>query len=484
LYIYHFSIEGNGLHVGNSNLYDEEFIKTTYVQMKKLIEPESVAIIGASDKIDKVGGALTRNAMNSGYKGKIYLVNPKLSKIFGEKTYPTVDDIPEKFDLAEIVVPAKLVPEILDQVGRKKVTGAIIISSGFAETGNNALQQEIVEIAKKNNTRLIGPNCFGILNTEVNLDLTFTFTSALKGSIAFISQSGAMCCGTLDWAYNREIGFSKFINLGNECDVDVADILAFLSMDPQTKVIGIYMEGIKKGRKLIEVGNLVTKRKPIVVLKSGSSEAGARASLSHTGSIAGSNEIIDVGLKQANMLRVFDVEEIFDAALALANQPLPNGKNIGIISNAGGLAVMVSDWCSKLGLQVPIFPLETQQNIKKFLPPIASFSNPVDMTGGADYECYKNILDSILNEPIIHCAICIFVSQGLVTAAKPARAIAEVSKKYDKPILAFWMGERSIKEGIEVLKRNEIPAYPSSSRVAKSAFALSFYAIAKGKIKK
>ncbi|MCW3976215.1 MAG: CoA-binding protein [Candidatus Bathyarchaeota archaeon] len=471
------------MHDDDPNQYDDEFIKTTYQQMKKLIEPKSVAIIGASDKIDKVGGALTRNAMNSGYEGKIYLVNPKVSKIFGEKTYPTVDDIPEEFDLAEIVVPAKIVPEILEQVGRKKASGAIIISSGFAETGNKILQEEAVNVASKNKIRLIGPNCFGIINTEANLDLTFTFTSALKGSIAFISQSGAMCCGTLDWAYNREIGFSKFINLGNECDVDVADILAYLSMDPQTKVIGIYMEGIKKGRKLIEIGNLVTKNKPIVVLKSGSSEAGARASLSHTGSIAGSNEIVDVGLKQANMFRVYDVEDIFDASLALANQPLPNGKKVGIISNAGGLAVMVSDWCSILDLKVPIFSSETQQNIKKFLSPIASFTNPVDMTGGADYECYKNVLDVILNDPLIHCAICIFVSQGLVTAANPARAIVEVSKKYDKPVLAFWMGERSIKEGIEVLKRGNVPAYPSSSRVAKSAYALFYYAKIRGNIK-
>ncbi len=464
------------MHDDESNQYDDEFIKITHQQMKKLIEPKSVAIVGASDKIDKVGGALTRNAMNSGYDGDIYLVNPKLSTIFGKKAYPTVDEIPEEFDLAEIVVPANIVPEILEQVGRKKASGAIIISSGFAETGNKILQEEVVNIARKNKIRLIGPNCFGILNTEANLDLTFTFTSALKGSIAFISQSGAMCCGTLDWAYNREIGFSKFINLGNECDVDVADTLAYLSLDPQTKVIGIYMEGIKKGRKLIEIGNLVTEYKPIVVLKSGSSEAGARASLSHTGSIAGSNEIVDRGLKQANMLRVYDVEDIFDAAIALANQPLPNGKNIGIMSNAGGLAVMVSDWCSSLGLQVPIFSSETQQNIKQFLSPIASFSNPVDMTGGADYECYKNVLDVILNDTLIHCAICVFVSQGLVTAANPARAISEISKKHDKPVLAFWMGERSIKEGIEVLKRNNIPAYPSSSRVAKSTYALSYYA--------
>ena len=451
--------------------------------MKKLIEPESVAIIGASDKINKVGGALTRNALNSGYGGEIYLVHPTLSTIFGNKVYSRIDDLPNKIDLAEIVVPATIVPETIEQVGKKGVSGAVIISSGFAETGNKELQAEVVEIARRNNMRIIGPNCFGIINTEMNLDLTFTFTSALKGSIAFISQSGAMCCGTLDWAYNREVGFSKFINLGNESDIDAADIMAYLAMDPQTKVICIYMEGIKDGRKLMDIGKLVTKRKPVVVLKSGFSEAGARASLSHTGAIAGTDDIIDASFKQANMLRVEDVEDIFDAALALANQPLPKGKNVGIISNAGGLGVMVSDWCSKIGLRVPILPNETQEKIRKAILSIASCINPVDMTGAADYDCYKNVLDAVLSDPLINCAICIFVSQGLVTAARPARAIAEVSGKYDKPVIAFWMGDRSIKEGIEVLKRNKIPSYPSSSRAAKAALALSFYADAMNKAK-
>ncbi len=456
--------------------YDEEFIYKTFEQLNKLIEPKSIAIIGASDKINKVGGALTQNALNSGYLGEIYLVHPKLSTIFGKRVYSKIEDVPGNIDLAEIVVPSKLVPDTLKQIGKKGASGAVVISSGFAETGNKDLQEELVEIAREYDMRIIGPNCFGIINTEINLDLTFTFTSALKGSIAFISQSGAMCCGTLDWAYNREIGFSKFINLGNESDIDAADVMAYLSMDPQTKVIGIYMEGIKDGRKLMSVGKLVTKRKPIVILKSGFSEAGARASLSHTGSIAGSNEVIDVGLKQANMLRVGDVEEIFDAAIALANQPLPKGKNIGIISNAGGLGVMVSDWCSKLGLQVPILPEETQEKIKKSILAIASYINPVDMTGAADYDCYKNVLDVVLSEPIINCAICIFVSQGLVTAAMPARAVSEVSAKYDKPVVAFWMGERSIKEGIEALRRSNVPCYSSSSRVAKAASALSFFA--------
>jgi len=455
--------------------FNDDFVEKTYIQLKKLIEPQSVAIIGASNKIDKVGGAITRNVLNSNYQGKVYLVNPKLTTIFGQQAYQDVDEIPDNFDLAEIVVPAEAVPQTIEQIAKKGASGAIVVSAGFAESGNKTLQAELIKAARKNNIRIIGPNCFGIINTAMNLDLTFTFTGALKGSIAFVGQSGAMCCGTLDWAYNRDLGFSKFINIGNESDVDISDVLAFLAHDPQTKVIGIYMEGIKNGRKLIDVGRIVAQKKPIVVLKSGSSEAGARACLSHTGSIAGSDDVVNAALRQAHMLRVDDIEEIFDAAFALSNQPLPNGNRIGIVSNAGGLGVMVSDWCTKLNLQIPIFPLETRTKIKTHLPAIASASNPIDMTGIADYNFYKNVLDIVLSEQSIDCAICIFVSQGLITAAQPARAVAEIASKHDKPVLAFWMGERSTKEGIEVLRRSMIPTYPSPSRVAKAAYALHFY---------
>ncbi|MGQ9543108.1 MAG: CoA-binding protein, partial [Candidatus Bathyarchaeia archaeon] len=268
--------------------YDESFISKTYEGLRRIFEPDSLVIIGASDKIEKVGGAITRNVLNSNYGGRVYLVNPKLPKIFGRQVYSSVEEIPGDIDLAEIILPANLVPEAMRQVAGKGVAGVIIISAGFAESGRQDLQAEVVEIARREKIRVIGPNCFGIINTDIGLDLTFTFTNALRGPIAFISQSGAMCCGTLDWAYNREIGFSKFINLGNECDVDVSDVLAYLALDPQTKVICIYMEGVKDGRKLIEVGRLVAWEKPIIVLKAGSSEAGARASLSHTGSVAGS----------------------------------------------------------------------------------------------------------------------------------------------------------------------------------------------------
>jgi len=452
-----------------------------YLQMKRLMEPSTVAIVGASGKIEKVGGAITRNALESDYPGKIYLVNPNVTQIFGRKVYPSLEEIPEKIDLVEIVVPAPVVPMVMEQAARKGVKGAAIISAGFAEVGKEDLQTQVLTIAKEGGIRVIGPNCFGIINTEIGLDLSFTFSKPLKGSIAFISQSGALCCGTLDWAYKEEVGFSKFINLGNKCDVDESDALAYLVEDRQTRVIAMYTEGIKDGRKLFETMRLVSRRKPIVILKAGVTEPGARAALSHTASIAGSPDIVRAALKQSGAIEVEDIEELFDAAQVLS-QPLPKGENVAILSNAGGLAVTTADWCHRLGLTLPKLPTQTLEEFRSFLLPIASASNPVDMTGGADYHCYKRVLDAISNIETIDLIIPIFVSQGLVTSDGPARAVVEKGKICNKPILAYWMGGSSIINGVRILKRAGIPVYSSPAKVAKAAAALVTYSYFRKKV--
>jgi len=449
-------------------------LRETYLQMKRLIEPRTVAIVGASSKIEKVGGAITRNALESDYQGKIHLVNPKATQIFGRKVYPSLEEVPGEIDLVEIVVPAPLVPTVMEQAARKGVKGAVIISAGFAEVGEENLQAQVVRIAKEGGIRVIGPNCFGLINTEIGLDLSFTFSKALKGPIAFISQSGAMCCGTLDWAYGEEVGFSKFINLGNKCDVDESDTLVYLMEDRQTKVIAMYTEGVKDGRKLFETMRLVSRRKPIVVLKAGITEPGARAALSHTGSIAGSTDIMRAALKQSGAIGVEDIEELFDAAQVL-NKPLSKGRNVAILSNAGGLAVMTTDWCHRLGLKVPKFPSKTVEELRSFLLPIASAFNPVDMTGSADYECYKKVLDAVSRIETIDLIIPIFVSQGLVTSDGPARAVVEKQKDCKKPMLAYWMGGSSITNGVKILKRGGIPVYSSPAKVAKAVAALVMY---------
>ncbi len=449
-------------------------IEKLLLQIRTIMEPRSIAIIGASGNIEKVGGAITRNALESNYVGKIYLVNPNIHQIFGRKTYSNLEDIPNNVDLVEIIVSAPIVPIIMEQVARKGVKGVVIISSGFAEIGNENLQAHIIRIAKEAEIRVIGPNCFGIINTDISLDLTFTFSKALPGSVAFVSQSGAMCCGTLDWAYKEEMGFSKFINLGNKCDVDESDVLMYLLEDQQTRIIAMHIEGITDGRKLFETIRLVSKRKPIIVLKAGITEPGARAALSHTGSIVGSTEIVKVALKQAGAIVVEDIEELFDAMQTLTQLQV-KGKNVAILSNAGGLGVMVTDWCHRLGLKIPRLPDQTLEELKSFLLPIASPSNPIDMTGSADYECYKYVINVISKIETIDLIISIFVSQGLVTSEGPTKAILEKSRDCKKPILVYMLGGNSIINSVKILKRGGIPVYSSPVKVAKAAAILVTY---------
>ncbi len=448
-----------------------QYFDETLIQMKKLLEPQTVAIIGASSKIIKVGGAITRNVLEEQYRGKIYLVNPNAKKIFGRKVYESLEKIPNFIDLVVIIVPASLVPIIMEQAVKKRVKGAIIISSGFAEVGRKDLQNKVLKIAKKGKIRIIGPNCFGIINTKINMDISFSFSKSLQGSIAFISQSGAMCCGTLDWAYQKEIGFSKFINLGNKCDIDEADALLYLGEDSETKVIAIYMEGVSDGRKLFDVVKFVSKKKPIIILKAGITEPGARAALSHTGSIAGSAIIFKAALKQAGALLVEDVEELFDS-IQVFNQPRSQGRNIALISNAGGLGVLTADWCYKLGLSIPKLSSQTIEKLSPFLSPLASPINPVDLTGSAGYESYRKILEIISKTKNIDIIISIFVSQGLVTSDGPAKAIVDVKKNCEKPMLAFFMGGSSIINGEKILNRGGIPVFSSPERVAKAASKL------------
>ncbi len=457
--------------------------KQIHDQMRHILEPQSVAIIGASNKIQRVGGAITRNALESNYRGNIFLVNPHLNHIFGKRVYAQLSDIPDPVDLVEIIIPAPKVPAVIDEAIAKGVRGAIIISAGFAETGNRDLQAEVIRIATKGGIRVLGPNCFGIINTDIDLDLSFTFTKALKGSLAFISQSGAMCCGTLDWAYKEELGFSKFINLGNKCDLDESDALLYLEEDAQTEIIAMYIEGITKGRHLFQTIRRVSQSKPIILLKAGVTEPGARAALSHTASIAGSSRIVKAAFKQAGAIIVEDVEELFDVAQALVLSPV-DGRNVAIVSNAGGLGVMTTDWCHQMGLHIPPLTSETIKRLQAQLLPIASPINPIDMTGSADYNTYKNVLDILAQTNSIDMIITIFVSQGLVTSDGPARAVVETLNQYDTPILTYWMGGNSIFNGVRILRRAKIPVYTSPLKVANAAAALFSYSRSLQKLKK
>ncbi len=446
-------------------------------QMKRLIEPQSIAIVGASDQISKVGGTITHNLVTSDYHGRVFLVNPKKETIYGRRVYRSLLEIEGEIDLVEVVVPAPQVPGVLEEAGRKGVKGVVIISSGFSEVGNRELQEQVYNIGRKYGMRLIGPNCFGIVNTGIGLDLTFTFTHATKGDISFISQSGAMCCGALDWAALNEVGFAKFINLGNKVDVDEADVLIYLKHDEQTKVVAMYIEGFKNGRRFYEVSREVCKIKPIIALKSGFSEAGSRASRSHTGSLSGSDQVINAAFKQAGIIRVYDIESLLDSAVAFAEQPLPKGSNVAIVSNAGGLGVMTADWLSSLGFNIPVLSSEVQSKIKSNILGIGSAVNPIDMTGAADYNSYYNVIKVLMEDPNIHLIVPIYVSQGLVTSDIPAKAVVDALKEYKKTTLTFWVGGASIIDGRMILRRNRVPCFSSAERLAKVAKAMLDYSI-------
>ncbi|MHA1408987.1 MAG: acetate--CoA ligase family protein [Candidatus Odinarchaeia archaeon] len=444
-------------------------------EIRYIIEPRSIAIVGASSDITKVGGIITHNLLTSEYNGKIFLVNPTKKRIYGKKVYKSILEIEEEIDLVEIVVSAKIVPTIMEQASEKKVKGVIIISAGFSEIGNEKLQNKIKNISEKYKMRVIGPNCFGIVNTSLGLDLTFTFTHARKGNISFISQSGAICCGALDWAAKNEMGFAKFINLGNKIDVDEGDILVYLKQDKETEVICLHVEGFKNGRKFYEIAKKVTKIKPIIAIKTGITEAGSRASKSHTGSLVGNEEIINAAFKQAGIIRVHDIDCLFDAAIAFSTQPLPRGKNVAIVTNAGGIGVITTDWLTTVGLKVPVLKTEIQEKIKNKIIEIGAPFNPVDMTGSAGYKQYYEVIKILMSEPEIHIIVPIFVSQGLVTSDEPANAVVDAANIGDKTILSFWVGGTSILEGVNILKRNRIPCFHSAERLSKIAKAMYDY---------
>jgi acyl-CoA synthetase (NDP forming) len=288
-----------------------------------------------------------------------------------------------------------------------------------------------------------------------------------------------MCCGTLDWAAREEVGFSKFINLGNKCDVDEADCLAYLQDDQQTKVVAMYVEGIREGRKLFQTIKAVSEKKPILILKAGVTESGAKAALSHTGSVAGNMGIVKAALTQAGAIIVEDIEELYDA-MQVFTQPRPRGRNVAIISNAGGLGVVTADWCSKQGLALPDLPPKTEGELKAILPLIASSHNPVDMTGNANYQRYKQAIEVVSAAENIDMVIALFVSQGLVASDEAARAIVDSSRVIGKPILAYFLGGSTILNGVRILRNGGVPIYSSPKRVARAAAVLASYRGAMG----
>ena len=429
--------------------------------MKFFFNPHSVAIF-ASMKEEKTGYEIVKNMVEGGFKGEIYPINRNGGEIFGQKIYSEYNDL--DIDLAVIAIPGQFIPSLLEDLGKKKVKSVVIISAGFSEVGNIKEEEEIKNIAKQYQMRTIGPNCAGIMNTDCNLFASIEIR-ALLGQTAFITQSGALGGAVLMMAEEMGFGFSKFVSYGNRCDVDEVDLIKYIEDDPQTKVIALYIEGLQEGRKFLSQTKKTILKKPIIAIKAGKSKAGMRATSSHTGSLAGEDKIYDAAFKQAGILRVEGVEEMFDLCRGLIYYPEIKGKKIGVITNSGGPAVLTTDKLEELGLEVPEPSKSLKNKLKEILPPHVSLGNPFDLLAYGSAETFASTCEIIASE--YDAIIAIFVPTASMDSVVIARALGKAKEKIKKPIFASFMAGRLVKEAIEELKKYGIPNYESGERCAK-----------------
>jgi acetyl coenzyme A synthetase (ADP forming)-like protein len=443
--------------------------------LRPIFSPKSIAVIGASRSPMKIGYEILQNILVQGYTGKVFPINPETPQIMGLKTQPSVIAVKDDIDLAIIAVPAEFVPKVMTECAKKKVKGAIVISSGFGETGERGkqLEEEVLQIARKGGIRLIGPNTLGYKDPIDNLDAAFVFGMPRPGNIALISQSGALCIGMIYYANGEYIGLSRVISVGNKADVDDADLIDYLGQDPSTKVIAMYIEGIKDGKKFLDAARRCPK--PIVAIKAGRTPAGSAAASTHTGSLSGSDAVYDSAFKQVHIQRAYDVIELFDFARALAYQPPALGNKVGIISNGGGAGIMVADWCESIGLRVPNLSKRTLDALRPHLPSITTARNPLDVTGDARFHRYHATGSIMLSDPNVDALVMTCVHAGIARPREYVGAViklVEEKRNLKKPIVACWVGGREIDEVVQELRVKNIPVYSSAMRAAKAVKCL------------
>ncbi len=446
---------------------------------KNFFNPQSIAVIGASRTPGKVGYDILKNILQYGYQGAVYPINPEAPEILGVKAYPSILDIPGEVGLAVVVVPPPKVGEVISQCGVKKIDSAIIITAGFGESGSEGtkLEDDLVRRAKESGMRFIGPNCLGVIDTHSRVNASFAAGMPATGSIGFFSQSGALCVAVLDRALAEDIGFSKFISMGNKADISDTDIMLALAEDENTKVILGYIEGVKDGRQFMETASHVSKKKPIIILKSGITSSGARAASSHTGALSGREAAFDAAFKQSGVIRAHSFAELFNFALAFANQPLPHGPNIAIVTNSGGPGILAADASDQAGLQLIPLHKETVDKLRTFLPPFASFYNPVDILGDASAERYAKALTIVLQDEKIHGVIVLLTPTAIVDVDATATAVASIASSIDKPILTSFMGKKRVEPGAKILMKSHVPNYSYPEDAVSSLNAMYRYQV-------
>lgn len=443
-------------------------------ELDPFFKPKSVAVVGATPTSGKIGNIIIENLYSDGYKGTIHFVNPNYKEILGMPCYPSVLECPSDIGMAIVVVPAKLVPGVMEEIGKKGVKCATIISAGFSEGDAEGKERErlVLEIASKHSIRIVGPNSLGVISPHVRMNASFARASPMKGSIAFFSQSGAFCTAAIEYSLGEMLGFSAFISSGNKADVDDADLVSYFARDERTRCIAAYMESTRKGHELFHALERASKKKPIVILKAGRSKRGAKAASSHTGAMAGSDAAFDAVFKQTGVYRAKTMFELFDAAQALANQPPLVGDGIAIVTNAGGMGVIATDYAEDMGLELADLSQQTLDDIGKACPPTWSWGNPVDIIGDADTARYANVLKAVGQAPEVKGILVIAARQAATNLYEIAKWISITSKISGKPTVACFAGIDD-PESERFLDSRGIPVMPVPERSITALHALS-----------
>jgi acetyl coenzyme A synthetase (ADP forming)-like protein len=445
--------------------------KDVVTSMNRIMKPKAVAVVGASNEAGKIGNSVMKNLINGGYKGKIYPINPKDAEVMGVKAFKSVKDVPDEIDTAVFAVPAKFVASALKECGEKKIAGAILIPSGFGETGNIEGQEELQRIGREYNIRLMGPNIYGFYYTPANLCATFCTAYDVKGSTALSSQSGGIGMAIIGFSRSAKMGVSAIVGLGNKSDIDEDDLLLFFEQDENTKVIAQHAEDLKDGRAFAEVAKRVSKKKPVIMLKAGRTAMGASAAASHTGALAGNDKIYEDVLKQSGVIRARSLRQMLELSRGVPILPTPKGENVVIITGAGGSGVLLSDACVDNGLKLlKPMPDDLDAAFRKFIPPFGAAGNPVDITGGEPPITYVNTVKLGLEDDRVHALILGYwhtiVTPPMVFAQNMVQIVNEMKAKGKiKPVVASLAGDVEVEEAAQYLYENGIPAYAYSTEL-------------------
>lgn len=452
--------------------------------LDKMFKPESVAVVGASNSEGKVGYIVLSNIINDGFKGKVYPINPKDDEIQGIKAYKNVSDLPEVPDLVVVCIPSRFVNPVVKECGEFGVKNLVVITAGFKEVGGEGaiMEEEMSSYVKEYGMNLIGPNCLGTTDSHTPINSSFSQVMPPEGNIAFLSQSGAMMVALIDWSLTADIGFSKIISLGNKAGTTEIELMEFLADDPDTAVVVCYSEAVAEDEDFVRTLRKVSAKKPIVMLKSGSSSAGAAAASSHTGALAGSDMAFDTAFEQAGIFRVTTMDELFDVALAFSKCPLPTGPNLAIITNAGGGGVVSVDTMERVGLDLVKFDEETNARLKEAVPPEGSIKNPIDVLGDAPVSRYKETLEIVLDSDGVDGLMIMVCPTASADADGIAQAIVDGSAEFDKPVLVVNMGGPTFENANELLSNNGIPTYVFPETAVKVFEYLARFAAIKNRV--